>query len=95
MRAWVNGSFYLVVFAVVIAGLCVLKKFIPLWGLPIVLVSGVVFVLLISTLHLRYEGRLTEKSLMESVRMIIQQLPLIGRLARGKKSEADSSEGEV
>ena len=39
-------------------------------------------------------NRLSEKSFMQLVGIVVKQLPLIGRLARGRKSEEDSSEVE-
>ncbi len=84
--AWANGSFFLFAFAVVIAGLCVVAKIVPPYVLSIVLVSGVVFVLLIGALQLRQDNRISEKSFMQLVGMVIKQLPLIGRLAKKTKS---------
>jgi hypothetical protein len=80
--AWANGSFYLVVFAVVIGGLGVLAGSIPFYTLALIIVAGILFVPLIGALQLRQDERLSEKSFMDLLRLVIRQLPLIGRVAR-------------
>jgi hypothetical protein len=76
--AWANGSFYLFLFAVVIAGLGVLARSVPLEALGIILIAAVIFVPIIGALQLRQDGRLSEKSFLELMKLSIGQLPLIG-----------------
>lgn len=80
--AWANGSFYLFVFAVVIAGLGILAKSIPIYALPLILIAGILFVPIIGALQLRQDDRLSEKRFSELMKMTIEQLPLIGKTAR-------------
>jgi GTPase SAR1 and related small G proteins len=80
--AWANGSFYLFAFAVVIAGLGVLARSVPVYVLPMVLIAGILFVPIIGALQLRQDDRLDGKSFMELMRLTIGQLPLLGKLAR-------------
>jgi len=79
---WISGSFYLAVVVIVMATLGVLTKFISPFVLPIVLVAGVIFVILINAFQLRQDKRLSEKSFLELVKMTLGQLPLIGRIFR-------------
>jgi internalin A len=85
--AWANGSFYVFVFAVVIAGLAIVARTVPLYTLAIVLVAGGIFVPIIGAFQLRQDDWLSEKSFMELMKMAIGQLPLIGKLARRSKPE--------
>jgi internalin A len=80
--AWANGSFYLFTFAVVIAGLGVLSNTVSMYVLPIILIAGILFVPMIGVLQLRQDERLSEKPFMELLKLVIGQLPLIGRLAK-------------
>ena len=78
--AWANGSFYLLTFAVVIAGLGVLARTVPAYTLAAILTAGIIFVPLIGALQLKQDGRLSEKGFLELMKMAIGQLPLIGKL---------------
>ncbi len=80
--AWANGSFYLFVFVVVVAGMGYLAQNVPFVALPVIVVAGVIFVPLIGALQLRQDDRLSEKSFLELMGIVIGQLPLIGRLLR-------------
>ena len=81
--AWANGSFYVFVFLVVIAGVGVLARTVPLLVLPIVLVAAILFVPLIGVLQLRQDDRLSEEFFVKLVGMVFKQLPLLGKLAKG------------
>jgi GTPase SAR1 family protein len=85
--AWANGLFYLFTFAFVLAGLGFLVRSIPWYTLPITLVSGILFVILIGTFQLHQDDRLTDKSFIELLKMVIKQLPLIGRLAKSDRQK--------
>ena len=77
--AWANGSFYLFSFSIVIILLGVLARYIPLYSLPVVLVAGGIFIPLIGVLQLRQDDKLSEKSFSELIKLVIGQLPLIGK----------------
>ena len=85
--AWANGSFYLFAFAVVIAGLGVLANTVPFYALATILVAGLLFVPLIGALQLRQDNRLSEESFTELMKMVIGQLPLIGKVAKRDQLE--------
>ena len=80
--AWANGSFYLFAFAIVMAGLGVLARAVPFYTLIAILIAGILFVPLIGALQLHQDDRLSEKSLMELIKMVIEQLPLLSKLAK-------------
>ncbi len=80
--AWANGSFFLVVFVVVIAGLSVLAGSVPFYTLALIIIGGILFVPLIGVLQLRQDEQLSEESFMALVKIIIKQLPLVGRFAK-------------
>jgi internalin A len=75
--AWANGSFYLFAFAVVVAGLGVLARSIPVYVLPLVLIAALLFVPLIGVLQLKQDARLGEKPFLEILKLVIRQLPLL------------------
>jgi GTPase SAR1 family protein len=80
--AWANGSFYLLVFALVVAVLGYLAGRLPLYSLVVVVIAGIVLISLIGALQLRQDNQLSEKSFMQLVRIVIRQLPIIERLTR-------------
>jgi len=86
---WASGSFYLATFLVVIIGLGVLASSVPFYVLVIVLISAILFVPLIGALQLKQDKRLSEKKFMELIGMVIGQLPLIGKIAKGFGPRAD------
>jgi Flp pilus assembly protein TadB len=81
---WVSGAFYLFAFVVVMAVLAALANFVELYVLPVVIVSGVLLVLLVGVLQLKHDNHLSDASFTQSLKLIVEQLPLIGRLSKGK-----------
>jgi internalin A len=81
------GLFYLLVFIVVIAGVGILSASIPFYVLPMVLIAGIIFVPLIGVLQLKNDDRLAEKGFIDVLKIVMGQLPLIGRLFRQLKPE--------
>jgi len=79
--AWGNGLFYLLTFLSVITGVGILAKSLPFYILPIVLISGIIFVPLIGALQLRQDDRLSEKSFTDLMKLFVGQLPLIGKIS--------------
>ncbi len=78
--AWANGLFYLFVFVVVIAGLGFLANSVSFSALIAILIAGLLFIPLIGALQLRQDDNLSEKNFLELIRLVLAQLPLIGRL---------------
>ena len=78
--SWANGSFYLVIFIVVVGGLGYLGGNLPLITFVFVIVAGVLFIPIIGAFQLRQDDRLSEKSFLQLMKMVIGQLPLIGSM---------------
>ncbi len=85
--AWANGLFYLFTFLVVMSVFGVLAKTVPFYALPIILVAGILFVPLLGALQLRQDDRLSQKSFVQLIKMVLEQLPLIGKLAKRNKGD--------
>ncbi|UXE61268.1 MAG: ADP-ribosylation factor-like protein [Woronichinia naegeliana WA131] len=81
--AWANGSFYLFVFVVVVAGIGFLGKQLDFIVLCVVIIAGVLFVPLIGALQLKQDDRLKDESFLALMKMVIGSLPLIGNPLRG------------
>jgi hypothetical protein len=82
---WVNGSFYLFAFLLIVVFLAVLVKWVPWYALPVVPIVAILIVVLIGVLELRRDNLLSEKGFLEVVRMVFAKLPLIERLSRKKR----------
>ena len=76
--AWANGSFYLVIFIVVVAGIGFLGKNLPFPVLCVVIIAGVLFVPIIGGLQLKQDDRFKDETFLELMKLVIGQLPLIG-----------------
>jgi Leucine-rich repeat (LRR) protein len=81
--AWANGSFYLFVFVVVVAGIGFLGKQLDFIVLCVVVIAGVLFIPLIGALQLKQDDRLKDESFVALMKMVIGSLPLIGNPLRG------------
>ncbi|MEB3191813.1 MAG: COR domain-containing protein [Snowella sp.] len=80
--AWANGSFYLFVFVVVVAGIGFLGKQLDFIVLCVVIIAGVLFIPLIGALQLKQDDRLKDESFVALMKMVIGSLPLIGNPLR-------------
>jgi internalin A len=83
--SWANGLFYLFVFVVVISTLGFLARKVGFHVLALIIIAGIVFVPLIGALQLRQDQRLSEKSFIELMKMVIRQIPLISDFAKKAK----------
>jgi len=54
---------------------------VPWYALPIVLIAGAIFVPLVGALQLRMDERLSQKSFLELMKLVVGQLPLIRRMS--------------
>jgi hypothetical protein len=81
--AWANGSFYLFVFVVVVAGIGFLGKQLDFIVLCVVVIAGVLFIPLIGALQLKQDDLLKDESFLALMKMVIGSLPLIGNPLRG------------
>ena len=82
--SWANGLFYLFIFVVVVALLGWVSKMAEFTTLIVIILAGLLAVPMIGALQLRMDQRLSEKSFLTLIRMVITQLPLISNLFKKK-----------
>ncbi|CAD5946509.1 leucine-rich repeat domain-containing protein [Planktothrix agardhii] len=90
--AWANGSFYLFVFVVVIAGIGFLGNQLSFPVFCVVVIGGILFVPIIGALQLRQDDRLQEENFLELMKLTIGQLPLIGNMLGKVLNPSDNSQ---
>jgi internalin A len=90
--AWANGSFYLFVFVVVVAGIGFLGNQLSFPALCVVVVGGVLFVPIIGALQLKQDDNLQEETFLELMKLTIGQLPLIGDMLGKVLNPTDNSQ---
>jgi Leucine-rich repeat (LRR) protein/GTPase SAR1 family protein len=90
--AWANGSFYLFVFVVVVAGIGFLGKQLSFPVFCVVVIGGILFVPIIGALQLRQDDRLQEENFLELMKLTIGQLPLIGNILGKVLNPSDNSQ---
>ncbi len=86
--AFRNGMFYLFVFVIVFCMIAFFGGSLPLPYLALTIIGTAIFIVLIGVLQLRQDDRLSEKSSVDLIKMVLEQLPLIGNLIKqitGKK----------
>ena len=64
-----------------------LKKMVSLPSLTII--GTAIFIVLIGVLQLRQDNRLSEKSFVELIKLVIEQLPLIGNVVKQLTSKGE------
>jgi GTPase SAR1 family protein len=92
--AWANGSFYLVIFIVVVAGIGFLGSNLPFPVLCVVIIAGVLFVPIIGALQLKQDDRVKDETFLELMKLVIGQLPLIGNPLNKLLNPADKSKDQ-
>lgn len=80
--AWANGLFYLFVFVVVACVVALIAGSLDPLTLGIVVIAGLIAVPLIGALQLSMDKRLSQKTFLELMRLVIRQLPIIGGLVK-------------
>ncbi|CAD5955151.1 COR domain-containing protein [Planktothrix agardhii] len=90
--AWANGSFYLFVFVVVVAGIGFLGNQLSFPVFCVVVIGGILFVPIIGALQLRQDDRLQEENFLELMKLTIGQLPLIGNILGKVLNPSDNSQ---
>ena len=89
--SWANGLFYLFIFVVVIFLLTWAAGQTSFYVLVLIILGGLLFIPLIGTLQLRQDERLSEKSFLTLMKLVLEQLPLIkGLLPTQSKREEES-----
>ncbi|MFX0200482.1 MAG: COR domain-containing protein [Candidatus Hodarchaeota archaeon] len=74
---WIAGSFYLLVFIVVMSALAVISQFVAWQILPIVLIAGLLTIPLIGVLQALNDGTLSEEGFLKVVLESYKLLPLL------------------
>jgi hypothetical protein len=82
---WVNGSFVLAVFVVVVTGLLAVSTFVSWLAIPVVIIGAILVVTVIGVLTLKGNNQLRDESLVKLMEMTFQNLPLIKMLGRRPK----------
>jgi internalin A len=90
--AWANGSFYLFVFVVVVAGIGFLGNQLSFPVFCVVVIGGILFVPIIGALQLKQDDNLQEETFLELMKLTIGQLPLIGNMLGKVLNPTDSSQ---
>ncbi|OUL26450.1 GTPase [Nostoc sp. RF31YmG] len=78
--AFRNGMFYLFIFVVVFCLIAFFGGSLPFHYLALTILGTAIFIILIGVLQLRQDDRLSEKSFVELIKMVLKQFPLIGNL---------------
>ncbi|WP_249065100.1 COR domain-containing protein [Argonema antarcticum] len=92
--AWANGSFYLFVFVVVVAGIGFLGNQLAFPAFCVVVIGGILFVPIIGALQLKQDERVKDETFLELMKMAIGQLPLIGNVLGKVLNPSSKSEDE-
>lgn len=83
---WLSGTFYVFAAVVILASLGTAARILDYWLLVTIIVGGLIFVTVIGALQLRQDDRLSEKSFLKLLVLSFRQLPLLGKFAKGEKS---------
>ena len=82
-NSWINGSFYLVAVAVLLALIGYLSNQVAWHALPIVLIGGLLVVGVVGASQLRNDELLSEKGFLALMVETYKRLPLLKRSAGG------------
>lgn len=76
---WLSGSFYLIAVIAITAMTIGVSRLAPPWAVPIVVVASLVGVGTIGALQLRHDDRLSERRLVELIKLTFLNLPALLR----------------
>ncbi|WP_375466505.1 hypothetical protein [uncultured Nostoc sp.] len=80
--AYRNGMFYLLTFAIVFNTVGIFAGILPIYSLALVIIGTTLFRIIIGVLQLRQDDRLSKKSFVDLLKMVLEQLPLIGNIIK-------------
>jgi hypothetical protein len=89
---WGAGSFYLVVFAVVVIGLIAIIKYVPGLAVAPALIALILLVIVIGALQLKNDDKLKEKSFVELMKMAMGRLFLFKYFTSDDKGKPDDKD---
>lgn len=72
---WLSGSFYLVLFIVVISSLAIIGKILPPYYLPIVITGAILLLAVISAFQMSNDGKLEDKDLKDIIGLSVKGIP--------------------
>ena len=72
---WITGSFYLVVFLVVIVVFSVVGRLLPFYILPVVIAGGLLALTIIGAFQLRQDDRINEDNFLKLMALSLKYLP--------------------
>jgi amino acid transporter len=74
---WISGSFYLFLAIVVIVGLSVVVKVVPLTVLPFVIIGGILLIGVTGAFQLKNDDKLSESNFIKLMQETYRRLPLL------------------
>ncbi|MDJ0533279.1 MAG: hypothetical protein QNJ70_12410 [Xenococcaceae cyanobacterium MO_207.B15] len=86
-NAWINGSFYLVVFVVVMTTFAVIGKSVPAVILPLVIIGSLLAIGIIGAYQLRHDDSLSQKNFLTLILETYKRLPLLRRNNQKKNGD--------
>jgi hypothetical protein len=91
---WVNGSFFLILFIVVIVALLAVSNFVSWLAIPGVIIGAILTFIVVGVLILRSNNQLKDASLRELIDMTLRSLPLIKTLGKRPAKAAEKQRRE-
>jgi hypothetical protein len=74
---WISGSFYLVVFLIVVAALAVIGHMIPIIALPVIIAGGILALSVIGAFQMRHDEKLSQENFLKLMALSLKYLPWI------------------
>ena len=72
---WASGSFYLIVFIVVVAAFSVVGKVLPALVLPLILIGAILALSVVGALQMRQDEKLSEENFLKLMALSFKYLP--------------------
>lgn len=74
---WISGSFYLVLFVIIISSIIVIAKLLPFYFLPIIIVGTMLLFSVVGAFQLKNDKKLTEKTFLELMFLAFKNIPFL------------------
>lgn len=74
---WKSGAFYLLLFVVIMGTIAAIAKIVPFYVLPIIIIGGLLFFIVISALQLRQDESLSETSFLSLIVESLKRMHLL------------------
>jgi hypothetical protein len=76
---WISGSFYLIVFLIIVAALAVVGRTIPIVALPVIIVGGLLALSVIGAFQMRQDEKLSQENFLKLMGLSLKSLLLFRR----------------